>query len=139
MTRINVVPPDELYDQHLIAEIRELPRMFTYIEQNYNKMVGAPKVYVLGGGHMKFFANKAAYLYNRQVALLDEAKRRNFNINFNIKEFEERYLNLPDSARLDYAPTEDAIELNRKRINERVAAAKEGFQYRYYGKPIDEN
>jgi len=27
MTRINLVPPEELCDQHLLAELRELPRI----------------------------------------------------------------------------------------------------------------
>lgn len=29
MTRINLIPPAQLSDQHLLAEYRELPRIFT--------------------------------------------------------------------------------------------------------------
>ena len=36
MTRINVIPPAELSDQHLIAEYRELPRV---LKQNIKKLV----------------------------------------------------------------------------------------------------
>lgn len=31
MTRINLLPASELTDQHLIAEYRELPRIFTIV------------------------------------------------------------------------------------------------------------
>jgi deoxyribonuclease (pyrimidine dimer) len=33
MTRINVVPPRELTRQHLIAEYRELPRVFGLVKK----------------------------------------------------------------------------------------------------------
>lgn len=32
MTRINLLPPAQLADQHLIAEYRELPRIFTLVK-----------------------------------------------------------------------------------------------------------
>lgn len=34
MTRINLIPARELSDQHLLAEIRELPRIFSHVEKH---------------------------------------------------------------------------------------------------------
>jgi deoxyribonuclease V len=33
MTRINLLPPSELADQHLLAEWRELPRIFGLVKK----------------------------------------------------------------------------------------------------------
>ena len=33
MTRINLLPPSQLADQHLIAEWRELPRIFGLVKK----------------------------------------------------------------------------------------------------------
>ena len=49
MTRINLVKVEELSDQHLIAEYRELPRC---LKQKVN-LKDAPDRYTLGKGHVK--------------------------------------------------------------------------------------
>jgi len=55
MTRINVVHPRELVDKHLLAEYRELPRVFALAHSwwmqggNPNKL---PIQYTLGEGHV---------------------------------------------------------------------------------------
>lgn len=54
MTRINCVPVEELTDKHLLAEYRELPRIFNLARA----VEDAPTEYVLGTGHMKFFYDK---------------------------------------------------------------------------------
>lgn len=68
MTRINSsINPT---DQHLIAELRELPRIFTSVNKRLtlNKTFDdIPKEFVLGLGHCKFFYNKLDFLYLRLI------------------------------------------------------------------------
>ncbi len=114
MTRINVVPPSELCDQHLLAEYREMPRMTRFYETCVNRDI--PAYYVLGPGHMKFFLNKFKFLYERHKRIVAELKRRQFNISFG----SELLLNVPDSAFNDWQPDDKAIKLNRERIKLRM-------------------
>ena len=72
MTRINLVPPSELHDKHLLAEYRELPRVFKLARPCDD----IPEKYCLGTGHVKFFYNKLEFLYKRQCQLCEEMKRQ---------------------------------------------------------------
>lgn len=65
MTRINLVVPKELTDQHLKAEIRELPRIFSLVLKSKKELINIPKSYKLGIGHVKFFYNKIKWLHHR--------------------------------------------------------------------------
>lgn len=78
MTRINVIPPQELSDQHLIAEYHELPRC---IKQKIN-IEDAPATYKLGSGHMKWAASHLAFLMQRYYLLCNEMKYRGFRVNY---------------------------------------------------------
>lgn len=61
MTRINVIPVEELSDQHLIAEYRELPRV---LKQNIN-INDAPETYKLETGHVKWAKRHTKYVETR--------------------------------------------------------------------------
>ena len=135
MTRINVVSPAELYDQHLLIELRELPRMFTYIENHASENQKLPDAYTMGAGHMKFFANKAAFLYKRMFALYEESVDRGFNFNFDVQAWVFRYIKLPDWAKQEYTPDDIAREVNRQRLKEKLEL-RPGF-YRYLGEKVD--
>jgi deoxyribonuclease (pyrimidine dimer) len=87
MTRINCIDPDLLQDKHLLAEYRELPRIFGLIrkaqergETPSNSQI--PKAYRMGPGHVRFFYNKALWLVMRQESLIAECVRRGFNIQY---------------------------------------------------------
>lgn len=85
MTRINLVEPHQLTDKHLMAEYRELPRIFTAVlklqEQGKTPAdVDIPDRYVLGQGHMKFFYNKTTWLLRRYDRIYDELKTRGFEL-----------------------------------------------------------
>lgn len=120
MTRINVVPVSELVDKHLVAEYRELPRIYKAAQKFYdNGEKGfVPSEYVLGTGHMKFFYYHLNFIHKRHNELIEEMKRRNFNVNFtgDIPDG----INLPKRFWNDYTPTEIALKLNRERIAERL-------------------
>ena len=105
MTRINLVPPAELCDQHLLAEHRELTRIPNAVAKGKFHLKGQPTEYKLGEGHVRFFFNKLAFLKKRYDALHAECKARGFNVQYIWNEM------LPDdpSLWLDYEATEAAL------------------------------
>ncbi|MCW9710947.1 pyrimidine dimer DNA glycosylase/endonuclease V [Avibacterium sp. 21-586] len=116
MTRINVVPPQELCDQHLLAEHRELTRIPNAVAKGKYNLTGQPADYKLGEGHVRFFFNKLQFLKNRYDLLHQECKARGFNVQYFWAE------DLPQDPSLwqDYQPTENALKLNRERIQLRM-------------------
>ena len=112
MTRINLVPPSELCDQHLLAEHRELTRIPNAVAKGKFNLQGQPADYKLGEGHVRFFFNKLAFLKRRYDELHQECKSRGFNVQYIWPE------NLPQNAELwvDYQATPEALALNRERI-----------------------
>ena len=83
MTRINIVSPSELTDQHLIAEYREIFMVAGSLNRTLNSKIGykksrVPKRYILNSGHVYFFYNKGKYLDNRYKELVNEMKLRGF-------------------------------------------------------------
>lgn len=118
MTRINLVDPSELCDQHLLAEHRELTRIPNAVARGRFSLVGQPADYKLGEGHVRFFFDKLAFLQRRYVALHEECLARGFRVQ-NIWPQD-----LPEDPSLwrDYQPTEQALALNRERITARMLA-----------------
>jgi len=85
MTRINIVSVEDISNKHLMAEYRELPRIFTTLQQHIDKGrpldgIYIPNQYVLGKGHMTFFYNKLAYLRIRFSQIRDELIKRGYEI-----------------------------------------------------------
>mgnify|MGYP002632320243 CR=1 FL=1 len=109
MTRINVIPPSDLADQHLLAEYRELPRVFALA-----RPVPTPQVYTLGPGHVRFFYTRTGWLSRRQASLVSECQHRGFNV---------RHIN-PITPIVgcdgDWTPTAEAVSLNLERLRERL-------------------
>lgn len=137
MTRINVVPVKELMDQHILAEVRELPRLVKNLHKSLNRkskpfsMDEIPSQYVLGTGHVFHFYDKFKWLETRFKQLLEECENRGFTINFNdVTIFRE----VPSQFYNDWEVTEEAKKLNRSRIAERIAAKPEF--YKYYGRKL---
>lgn len=77
MTRVNVgIMPEELCDQMLLAELRELPRCFAF------KSPG-PEKDTLGTGHVLWCAQYRGSLFKRFNALYTEALvTRNFKVSY---------------------------------------------------------
>ena len=129
MTRINVVPPQELTTKHLVAEYREITRLPTNLKVALNRKgkkfntTEIPSEYVLGKGHVKFFFDKMLFLKKRFESLVDEMLNRGYNPTYrdsNIFVVDQQFMN-------DYAPTMDALRINRQRIDDRLNG-------RWYGK-----
>ena len=124
MTRINVVPVEELTTKHLVAEYRENPRVFAlshkaYINKTkwYNKQ---PSFYQLGHGHVYFFYNRLKYISTRQKQLVDEMIKRGYNPQFTECLEQQWKDKFPANYWNDYVPTEHALQINRERIKQRL-------------------
>ena len=136
MTRINVVPVEELCDQHLLAEWRELTRVPNELLKG--KLNGfAPLRYTVrtndnpagGKGHMTFFKKRLGFLHVRYLSILDELAKRDLpQKNY----WSEATFKLDKVYWGNYTPTEDAMTLNRKRIKEQWPK-----NARYYRKPME--
>src|SRR5690606_37454777 len=120
MTRINCVPVQELSRQHLIAEYRELPRVFNLARRAAERKTAAhpPQVYTLGKGHLLFFYTRLGYLARRHAELVQEMQRRGYKPAFT-NSLQEAHADIPAHLWGDWTPTEEALRLNRQRILER--------------------
>ena len=116
MTRINVIPVQELHQKHLVAEYRELPRVFKLARDGAN----IPDQYVLGAGHVTFFYDKLAFLYKRQCELVQEMLDRGYNPTLDPQELYDKWRDEKSVLWNDYEPTIDAMQINRERIEERL-------------------
>ena len=123
MTRINIIEPSELTDQHLIAEYREITMVPGSLNRTLNSKVGyredrVPKRFTLNSGHVYFFYNKGKYLHNRYTRLINEMKRRGFspdsNRVFPYKIFKDNGLYN------DWLPTIEDYKIIRERIQQKI-------------------
>ena len=123
MTRINLVDPKELTQQHLVAEYREIFMVGSSLQRslrspNWNKTKETlPKEFTLNGGHVKFFYNKGKYLHNRYLELVKEMKRRGMKPDPTRTFKKEQW---PNELYKNWAPNNKAIQIIRQRINERI-------------------
>lgn len=114
MTRINLgIDPADLCDQHLVAEYRELPRLWRYVDAPPKS---PPATFRLGKGHVLWCAAHLGSMADRYVGLVAEMGHRGFAC---------RFPTPPDAARPGrIAPAAD-LERARAalipRINERLA------------------
>lgn len=116
MTRINIIPPAELCDQHLLAEHRELTRIPNLVAKGKFSLEGQPSDYKLGTGHVKFFFDKMQFLFERYNSLHEECLARGFNV----KNIWPENLTKDEFFWKNYIPTESAILKNRERIKIRM-------------------
>lgn len=124
MTRINCVPVQELSGPHLVAEYRELPRVFALAQKACLRgPITQPAAYTLGKGHMLFFYTRLEYLAKRHAELVAEMKRRGYKPSFP-GVTRSQFPDIPDAFWNDWQPTSAALALNRARIAERNANSK---------------
>lgn len=121
MTRINLVPPSELCDQHLLAEHRELTRIPNAVLRGRYSLENQPKEYTLGKGHVKFFYDKLWFLLDRYLEIDQECRARGFDVK---DKWPIKTSLLDVGLFLNYTPTPEALALNRARIAERLEAMK---------------
>lgn len=127
MTRINIIDPAHLYDQHLVAEYREIFMVPAALKRSLKRKTPIDPdkeiadTFTLNKGHVKFFYDKLLYLKKRYTSLIEEMKRRGMN-----PDPERTFPDLdqfPDWTKGDWSPTleEQKIVLERiqKRVNEK--------------------
>lgn len=149
MTRLNLVPPEELMDQHLFAEFREIKMVPKSLQRSLMASnlrgetysifrQGIPREYTLNTGHVKFFYDKGRYLRKRYEAIKAELSRRDINFNEDsLLDPDRVFDSLDDSFNNDYEPTPAAIAIVRSRIAERIAIKP--TWYRYYGRSVNKD
>lgn len=124
MTRINVVPVEELSDQWLLAEYRELPRV---IKGEFD-LRDAPDNYCLGKGHVKWAKKYSFWLLYRYDRLLKELKYRGFRPKHSLYELVKTYGG-DSSPVLDYYVSDMDIEINRERLIEKYRMKPDFYRW----------
>ena len=142
MTRINMVPPRELTDQHLIAEWRELRDVPNALRRALRTRApedvarAVPATFTLGKGHISFFYDKGAYLALRATALGEEMECRGFRPDYDKMARALRVWEDHPSLRRTFRPSSADLSLVRTRIRERIAMKPNW--YRYCGAPYSD-
>lgn len=137
MTRINVVTPQSLTDQHLMAEYRELTMVHASLRRSLKTktvrevLSKIPKAYTLNTGHVTFFYDKLVFLRRRYEALIDELKTRGYDLDPNRVIQDE---DLPKEFFNDWVPDANALAVMKPRLQERLKQ-KVAF-YKFYGDPV---
>ena len=122
MTRINVVEPSELHYKHLVAEYKEITRVFGLARKNQRDILGLrkklPVEYTLGTGHVLFFMDKLKFIADRYECLTKEMLRRGYKPNPIHRE--DLLAGIDLKLIKGYIPTAEAIKINRQRIQDRL-------------------
>ena len=132
MTRINLINPDELSDQHLVAEYREIFMVGSSLQRSmksksWNKTINnIPKDFTLNKGHVTFFYNKGEYLEKRYKKLVSEMKKRGMNPDSNRKFKKNQW---PKKLYNDWRPKQKDYEIIRKRIDEKVSLKPDWYRF----------
>ena len=131
MTRINIVEPSELTDQHLIAEYREIFMIAGSLKRTLMSKTGydkskVPKKYTLNKGHVYFFYNKGKYLNNRYQKLILELKKRGFNLSKDRFFPKEIFIN--NNLYNDWEPSLDDYTIIRERIKNKISMKPEWYR-----------
>jgi len=125
MTRINIISVSELYDQHLIAEYREITMVPAALKRTLNSKKGLdqskiPTDYTLNKGHVYFFYNKGEYLFERYQKIIAEMKRRGFKPNIKRKFPKDIFIN--NNLYNDWEPSLQDFKIIKERIESKIKA-----------------
>jgi len=123
MTRINgTIPAKKLCDSHLVAEYREILRVFKLAKLTDK----APKEFTLGTGHVLFFYDKLQYAHKRFESLRQEILDRGFTPKM---EFDNTVLEPKMQLYNDWQGTQEADDLIKQRLMDRAYSMK-NIRYR---------
>ena len=132
MTRINLVPPEELSDQHLVAEYREIFMVGSSLQRslrspNWEKTKESiPKKFTLNKGHVKFFYDKGKYLSERYDELIKEMKRRQMSPD-PLRIFKKEQW--PDELYNTWKPNDYDLKVIRTRINMKIKLKPDWYKW----------
>jgi len=126
MTRVNLVDPSELANQHLFAEWREIKMIPKALARSLRTqpidkiMMKIPKRFTLNTGHVTFFYDKGEYLRKRYELLTAELQLRGYKFNTESK-FDPDGIMTGAPWNGDYIPDDEAFMIIRERIAEKIA------------------
>lgn len=137
MTRINIIDPTLLADQHLIAEYRETAMVPAALRRTLKSSRGyspsrIPRTFTLNAGHVTFFYNKLKYLSDRYDSLICEMKRRGMNPDSGRA---LDFSGIPECCFGEWTPSKAEQRVVVERISTRLMQ-RQGW-YRYFGKQAD--
>lgn len=137
MTRVNLVPVEELTDQHLFAEFRELKMVPKSLARSIKArglvhvLLTIPSEFVLGVGHVTFFYDKGLYLQKRYNQICKELDKRGIHRNKESVLDEDKVFN-EKALWNDYTPTKEALALIRRRIKQKIALKPRWYRKTLY-------
>lgn len=141
MTRVNLIDPALLTDQHLFAEYREITRLFALVGNALDKhqaddvIQKIPSDYRLGTGHVLFFYDKLGFIEHRYFALRDEVVARGFKVTLKDDITKFRKI-IPERFYQNYAPNKAELALSIGRLIDKIHAKPNW--YRMCGVLIDD-
>lgn len=135
MTRINLVEPSELSDQHLFAEFREIKMVPKALARSLKArglsgvICSVPSEFTLNKGHVTFFYDKGEYLRSRYDKLKEELELRQINYN-KLSQFDpDNVYGLHPELNRDYNPTSAALKIIRERIAQKIAMKPDWYRF----------
>tara|TARA_R110002020_G_scaffold200057_3_gene402117 strand:+ start:141 stop:596 length:456 start_codon:yes stop_codon:yes gene_type:complete len=133
--RINVINPEFLTDQHLVAEYREMKMITYYYVKSSHTVNGIDKSriserYTLNKGHAYMWYNKFGYIEKRFQSICTEMRNRGFKCDYDKLD----YRGIPEEAFGDFEPTQEDIRINLDRVLVRLS--KQPRWYKFLGCPV---
>lgn len=140
MTRINMIDPSLLADQHLMAEWREIKHVPSALMRRLQShsiketLAKVPPNFTLNTGHISFFMDKIDYLTERYYHLTEELEKRGYVLSeASLQNYYDWIEKVPDEFfKSQYKPTARGKALIIERITLRISEKPQGW-YRYYG------
>lgn len=150
MTRINLVDPKDLADQHLMAEWREIKMIPPALRRSitaqnklnnlsFSSTIGLmnkiPSLYTLNTGHVTFFYNKLGFLKERYNLLTGELLDRGYELS-DLREYDVFINDIPKLWHGLWQPGRDEIQINIERIVLRLNEKPDFYRYRGEKEPV---
>lgn len=135
MTRINLIDPELLTDQHLFSEFREIKMVPKALSRSLaaRGLSGVrdiiPERFTLNKGHVAFFYDKGLYLERRYERIKAELRFRGIHFN-ELSPFDaDRVYERHPSLYMDYDPPEEAIQIITERLMQKIELRPEWYRY----------
>lgn len=136
MTRINLIDPAELTDQHLFAEFREIKMVATSLNRSLRArgidgVLGMiPPRFTLNKGHVSFFFDKGSYLQKRYAKVCEEMDNREINYDKS-KTFDDVGTFATDPRLCnDWVPDTFALTIIKNRIQQRIMQKRDWYRFK---------
>jgi len=141
MTRINLVPVQDLADQHLFAEWREIKMVPAALRRSLRSrkikdvLNSVPQRYTLNTGHVTFFYPRMKFLTARYKLLTAELLSREYALSDPSDDFAQYTIGIPAEFNCaEWTPDKHEVAINVERILLRIGDKPQW--YKYQGKAL---